>query len=360
MKAKGSMERVNDSKRSSPDRPLVTVIMPIRDEAGFIKESLGAVLAQDYGQNLIEVIVSDGMSTDGTREVVGSFQAAHPNLKMIDNPGLIAPTGLNAALRESNGEIIIRVDGHCVIAPDYVSRCVDHLLHDGVDGVGGPIETVGETFCSAAIALAMSSSFGVGGAAFRTVKDRAMFVDTVAFPAYTRLAIENAGMYDEELVRNQDDEYNYRLRGLGRKILLTPDINSRYYSRSSIATLWRQYFQYGFWKVRVMQKHIGQMRLRQFAPPLFVTFLLASSLLGTVFPPSRWAFASVLSLYAIANLVASALVAREGGVRSLPLMPLIFAVLHFSYGLGFLAGLGKFWDRWGDHAAVLPVRARGA
>ncbi len=172
-----------------------------------------------------------------------------------------------------------------ISASSYVRRCVEHLLAGGVEAVGGPIETVGETDEAQAIALAMSSWFGVGGSGFRTVKDRATLVETVAFPAYTRQTVQRIGPFDEELVRNQDDEYNYRLLKHGGRILLSPDIRSRYYSRSSLRSLWRQYYQYGFWKVRVMQKHPRQMRWRQFVPPAFVATMLGSPLLGIFFRP---------------------------------------------------------------------------
>ncbi|HVG31084.1 MAG TPA: glycosyltransferase family 2 protein [Pyrinomonadaceae bacterium] len=329
-------------------RPFVSVIMPVRDEAAFIARSLVAVLAQDYPPGRVEVIVADGMSTDGTREIAETFQSQHARLRVVDNPGRIAPTGLNAALRVARGDVIVRVDGHCEIAPDYVRRCVEWLAREQVEGVGGPIETVGQTFAARAIAAAMSSSFGVGGSAFRTVKDRRMLVDSVAFPAYTRRAIERAGLFDEELVRNQDDEYNYRLRSLGGRLLLAPEIRSRYYSRGTLRSLRRQYFQYGYWKVRVMQKHPRQMRARQFAPPLFAAALLISVLLSPFFVAARLALAAIACAYVAANLCASALTARKTGRRLFPLLPATFATLHLAYGFGFLAGLVKFRNRWRD------------
>src|SRR5882762_6613866 len=158
--------------------PLVTIIMPVRNEASFIVRSLTSVLRQNYPLDQMEIIVAEGMSKDTTRELIRSMQTSHLNLRMIDNPGQIVSTGLNAALREAKGEIIIRIDGHCEIAPDYVRRCVHSLLREKVDGVGGPIETVGETKCAQAIALAMSSTFGVGGAPFRAVKNKTRLVDT--------------------------------------------------------------------------------------------------------------------------------------------------------------------------------------
>ncbi|MGH9839385.1 MAG: glycosyltransferase family 2 protein [Blastocatellia bacterium] len=330
----------------------VSIIMPVRNEADYIERSLAAVFAQDYPAELFEVIVADGLSTDGTREIVRQWQTREPNLKLIDNPRKIAPTGLNAALREARGEVIVRVDGHCEIAPDYLRNCLAHLESGGVDGVGGPIETIGETAAATVIAEAMSSRFGVGGSAFRTIKDRTMQTDTVAFPAYTRAAIERAGPFDEELVRNQDDEYNYRLRKLGGGILLAADVRSRYYSRGNFRSLVRQYFQYGYWKVRVLQKHPRQMSLRQFVPPLFVACLLAS-LLTPALPGIKygWALVAVISgCYLMANLIASAPLMRKlapkvGWPHSF-LFPPVFASIHFSYGLGFLIGMIKFGPRW--------------
>lgn len=329
-------------------RPFVSVIMPIRNEADFIARSLGAVLAQDYPADRMEVLIADGMSADDTRAIVQQLAAQHPHLqaRLIDNPGRIVPTGFNAALAEARGDVIVRVDGHCEIAPDYVSRCVAHLLEDGVDGVGGPIETIGTSPLSETIALAMSSGFGVGGSAFRTVKDRAMLVDTIAFPAYTRSAVEIAGPLDEELVRNQDDEYNYRLRKLGFKLLLAPDVRSKYYSRGSLRSLWRQYYQYGFYKVCVLQKHPRQMRLRQFVPPAFVATVLGGVLLSPFSRIVRGLWGLTASAYAMANLYASWRIARKTAHEHLWRLPVVFSILHFGYGLGFLHGLIHFRNRW--------------
>ncbi len=335
--------RVEENKSQ---RKIVTVIMPVRNEAGFIRESLSAVVNQDYPSDRMEVIVVDGMSTDETRSVVHQMQAQHPNLRLIDNPGKIVPTGLNLALAQAQGEIIVRVDGHCVIRPDYIRNCVEYLRRENVDGVGGPMETIGENRTSQAIALAMSSPFGVGGSSFRTVQDREMFVDTVAFPAYRRETIQKVGMFDEELIRNQDDEYNYRLREMGGRILMTPEIRSRYYSRGSFSSLWRQYFQYGYWKVRVMQKHPLQMSLRQFIPPLFVTTLIVLSLLSPFLFAARLLLALTVGTYIAANLGAAFITASKKGWRYFLYLPVAFAALHISYGAGFLYGLAKFFKRW--------------
>ena len=336
--------------------PLVTVILPIRNESAYIGRCLQSILAQDYPFGHMEFLIADGISTDDTLKIIHDFAALNPelNICILDNPGKIVPAGINIALRQAKGEIIIRVDGHCIIAPDYVNKCVEYIQNEGVDAVGGSMESIGETQMAKAIAIGMSSPFGVGNSAFRTTSGKSMLVDTVPFPAYTRQIIERAGFYDEELVRNQDDEYNYRIRELGGKILLAGDVHSTYFSRTSLKGLWRQYFQYGYWKVRVLQKHPRQMSLRQFVPPVFVLALIGSAFLG-LSPVLRSLSLIIPLFYLVANLGASLSTVSKRGWRSFPLLPIIFALLHLSYGLGFRAGLLKFWNRWGDKTGKVPV-----
>ena len=324
--------------------PFVSIVLPVRNEARFIRRCLHSVVEQDYPPGRMEIIVADGMSTDSTRDIARAFAGQRRAMRVIDNPGGIVPTGLNAAIAAARGDVIVRVDGHCEIAPDYVRRCVEHL-QSGVDAVGGPIETIGETPVARAIALGMSSRFGVGNSAFRTSSGRTMLVDTVAFPAYPRAVLDRVGSFDEELVRNQDDEYNYRLRKLGGRVLLAADVRSRYYSRSAWRSLWRQYFQYGYWKVRVLQKHPRQMSARQFAPVAFVLALTTSILAGAAAPQTWWMSAALAATY-ITAAFGAALIVSARDRRTMPLLPLVFAVLHVSYGLGFLRGLLAFRKRW--------------
>lgn len=331
--------------------------MPVRNEAAFIERSVGSVLAQDYPHDRMEILIADGQSQDATAGIVGLLQQKDSAVKTVDNPGKIVATGLNASLRQAKGEVIVRVDGHCEIATDYLRRCVSHLVNDEVEAVGGPVETIGESYVARVTATAMSSRFGVGGSAFRVRNSKTQFTDTVAFPAYTRAVINRAGPFDEELVRNQDDEYNYRLRKLGVKILLAADVRSRYYSRATLPGLWRQYFQYGYWKVRVLQKHHRQMQLRQFAPPLFVAALLIGLALLPILPAAGYLLGLIAGVYSVAVLGASILSARKNGWELLPLLPIAFAVLHLAYGSGFLIGLLKFWHRWGEDESKFQPRA---
>ena len=341
---------------SHRSQPSVSLILPVRNERDYIARCLDAVVAQDYPAELLEIIIADGMSDDGTREVIRRYQQRRHNIILIDNPERIASTALNRAIRKSVGEIIIRVDGHCEIAADYVSRCAAHLHESGVDGVGGPITTVGQTPIAQAIAVAMSSKFGVGDSGFRVLKDETRLVDTIAFPAYRREVVERAGLYDEELIRNQDDEYNYRLRSLGARLLLAADVRSTYYSRSSLRSLWRQYFQYGYWKVRVLQKLPREMQLRQFVPPLFVATLLAGVLLLPFGAVGMVLLVIPASMHLAANLIASFATGAKNGWLTVLLLPPVFLILHISYGAGFLTGLVRFRNRWGDRVGRVPLK----
>ncbi len=322
--------------------PFVSVIMPIHNEADFIARSLGAVLGQDYPHDRFEVLVVDGHSTDSTREVIAQTMAAQPNIdaRLINNHARIVAAALNAGLSEAKGEIIVRVDGHTVIAPDYVRQCVAALERTGADNVGGRMTAIGSSPLGEAIALATSSPFGVGGARFHYSDDEE-WVDTVYMGAWPRAVFERIGPFDEAFVRNQDDEFNYRLLDAGGKILLSPAIRSEYTNRSRLDSLWQQYFGYGFYKVLVMRQHPRQVRPRQLAPPL----LAGSLLLGAALSPfSGWARASlvgVAGLYALANLAASWRTASQRGRQHLMRLPVVFAVLHLSYGFGFLLGVAR-------------------
>ncbi len=332
--------------------PLVSIILPLRNESAFIGRGLCAILKQDYPGGM-EVLIADGMSTDNTRELITSFAGLPSSVRILDNPGKIVPTGINIALRQAKGEIIIRVDGHTMIAPNYVRQCVNALQRTNADNVGGKMNAIGNTAFGKAVASATSTPFGVGGGRFH-YSDKEEWVDTVYMGAWPRRVFEKIGLFDEELVRDQDDEFNYRLRAAGGKIRLCPAIKSEYTVRSSPGALWRQYFQYGYWKVRVLQKHPRQMSLRQFVPPVFVLALFLPALLA--FSPTLFPLSVVIPfVYVMTNVGASLLTASKYGWSSLFLLPVIFAILHLSYGIGFLVGLVKFRNRWGDKAGKMPV-----
>ena len=320
--------------------PMVTVVVPMRNEEAYIAKCLRSIVEQDYPRDSLEVLVVDGLSEDRSREIVKEFRQEHPSIRLLDNPHRIVPTAMNIGIKEAEGEAIIRVDGHCRLAPDYISQCVRYLGEKGVDCVGGAIESIGQTPMARAISLAMSSPFGVGDAYFRYAQ-KERYVDTLAFGAYKREVFNRIGLFDEELVRNQDYELNYRLRKAGGKILLTPAIKSHYYARSSLRKLWSQYFQYGFWKAQMLRKHPRSVRVRQLVPPLFVLALLLSGALSALSSLAAWVFALVITSYLSLSLAFSFSIAARKGWRYLPILPIIFACLHLSWGLGFLYSLAR-------------------
>lgn len=339
--------------------PFVSVILAIRNEAGFIDRTLTAILEQDFPPERMEVLIADGQSTDATRGVIAATAARYsaPAVVILDNPGRFVSPGLNATLSAARGDIVVRIDGHTIVERGYVRECVDALLRTGADNVGGRMDPVGQNAFGMAVALATSSPFGVGGARFHYSTEEE-WVDTVYLGAWPRAIFDMLGGFDEEQIRNQDDEFNYRLRERGGKVLLTPRIRSQYFNRGTLKSLWMQYYQYGFWKVRVMQKHPKQMQTRQFVPALFVCGW-AALMAGAVFAtPARYLLAGAAILYLGASAVAAASVARKRAPHLAPLVMLSFGVLHFAYGAGFLAGLIRFRGRW--RKSERPLAAHGS
>jgi len=313
--------------------------MPVRNEGRFLERSLGAVLQQDYPAPRLEVLVVDGMSTDGSRALVEASRGGAVPVRLLDNPARIAPTALNIGLSQARGDIIIRVDGHCEVDPDFVREAVAGLARTGADCVGGPLETVGEGYVGRAIAIGVSHPMGVGNASFRIGSSDERVVDTVAFGAYRRDVFDRIGRFDEALVRNQDDEFNLRLCRAGGRIVLTPRMRCRYCSRASLARLWRQYWQYGYWKVRVQRKHGVVAAWRHLVPSALVLSLLMATVaaigLGAI-----WPLALVLIPYGLALFLGAVHAARRVPAWDvLPLLPIVFLTLHLSYGLGLLAAL---------------------
>ena len=328
--------------------PLVSVLIPMRNEERHIEGCLRSLAAQDYPHERFEVLVLDGASDDRSREQVEQFmRGGGLNLRLIDNPERKTAHGLNLGLAQASGEIIVRVDAHAAVWPDFLRESVVALAESGADAVGGPIESVGEGLVGEAIALAMSSPFGVGNAHFRYSQE-ARYTDTAAFAAYRRDVFARIGDFTEEIDCGEDDEFNYRLADAGGRIYLTPKIGSVYYTRSSLPALSRQYLAYGRAKVKVLRRHPDQARLRQFAPASFVGTLAVLTALAPRSRPLRRALPLVAGLYACAALAASLRVASRRGWRYAPVLPFAFACLHISYGVGFLQSLLIHRPRWTD------------
>jgi len=326
----------------------ISVIIPCRNEKRHISEFLDSLMNQTLDRDWeVEVLVADGMSDDGTREILRQYMQKVPNVRMIDNPGRIVSTGLNAAIAASTGEIIIRMDAHTTYAKDYIKQCVNVLEESGADNVGGPWIARGIGSMGRAIAAAFQSPFCAGGGKAHDPNYEGE-ADTVYLGCWRRSAFDRFGLFDPQLVRNQDDEFNFRIRRRGGRIVQSPRIQSTYVPRSSVISLFRQYLQYGFWKVVVIRKHGAVASRRHLVPALFVgsillallTFLL-SALFGwtslAIFAAGALFFE--LALYALACIAAALPFAGSLELPALLALPAVIAVHHVAYGLGFLIGV---------------------
>ena len=309
----------------------------MRNEERFIERCLAALRQQDYPASSYEVIVVDGLSTDSSPQIVSELEQEWPNLRIVSNPEQVIPTGLNVGLREARGEIIVRVDAHTIVAPDYVSTCVRHLQQGRADNVGGLMRPVGESYIGRAIALAMKSPFGVGPGKFH-YSEKEEYVDTVYLGAYYRSTLLKLGGYDTNLLFAEDDELNFRLQKTGGRVLLVPEIHSVYYCRSSLRGLSLQYFNYGRSKVRTMIKHRGLASYRHFVPVAFTGAIMGGALGSLFCLPVRVAWLLVIGAYGLVNGLFSLRIAAHDGWRCLPILPVVFFNIHLGYGLGFLVG----------------------
>jgi succinoglycan biosynthesis protein ExoA len=325
----------------------VSVVIPCRNEIRFIGDLLNSVLLQDTGDLGVEILVADGGSDDGTRQILDEFEQKYPALRVIDNPAKIAATGLNIAIREARGKIIIRMDVHSDYAPDYVRTCIDTLNKTGADNVGGPALVHSSGYVSQAIAIAFHTAFANGGAKFHDSQFEG-YVDTVPYGCWLKSTLDRMGLFDEAFVRNQDDELNLRIISKGGKIWQSPAIICWYWPRASFAALFSQYFQYGFWKVAVIRKHRRPASWRHLVPG--VSLMLGMALIfGAVAERVEGSidlshcfltvFEALAGLYAALSLGAALIAAARQGWRFLPILPVAFATSHVSYGLGFLMGI---------------------
>lgn len=314
----------------------VSVIVPCRNERAHIAAFCADVLRQAVPTGWdLQVLIADGRSDDGTRDLLSTLCTADARLRMLDNPQRIVSTGLNLAIEAARGEVIVRMDVHTAYAPDYVAQCVATLESTRATCVGGPWRPVGEGWPQAAIALAFQSRLGSGGAASRRI-DHSGPVDTVYLGAWRRDDLRRLGGFDESLVRNQDDELNLRIVRSGGVVWQSASIRSTYTPRASFVALFRQFHQYGYWKVPVIRKHRLPASPRHLAPFTFVLLLVALAALALVWSPARGALAGVLSLYAATALTSAAALARAPHrLRDTVGIAWAIACMHIGYGLGF-------------------------
>jgi glycosyltransferase involved in cell wall biosynthesis len=328
-----SVDRINTS-------PTVSVIIPCRNEVASIDKSLRSVLSQQRPSQQLEVIVADGMSDDGTRSVLEAIARDHPELRVIDNPAQIASTGLNAAIGVAKGQVIVRMDAHTDYAPDYVCQSLAVLEESCADAVGGPWVGRGIHPVARAVAAVFRSPFCAGTARGHD-PTYAGPIDTVYLGCWRREIFDRLGLFDEELARNEDDEFSLRIIRSGGTIFQSPRIRSWYTPRGSLKALLHQYAQYGYWKVRVIQKHRLPASPRHLVPAFSILLFAVLSIASAWSASARRAAMALAAAYIVGNVLASADTARRSEWKLWPLMPVVFACYHIGYAAGFLHGV---WD----------------
>jgi cellulose synthase/poly-beta-1,6-N-acetylglucosamine synthase-like glycosyltransferase len=321
-------------------KSLVSVIVPCRNEEKSIKSCLEAILENDYGSENIEIIVVDGLSTDNSVIKIKEVLADHTKagISIISNRKMITPVSFNLGIKASKGSYILIVGARHILSKNYISTCLRILNDDSQIGCVGSVgDLVFDSVKSEMIAYATSSSFGVG-LSFRNQSDT--FVDTVGIPLYRRNIFEQIGYFDENLVRNQDDELNYRVRKSGYKIYVTSETRIKYYVRTRFKDLFKQYYQYGYWKVFVNRKHKTITTFRQVIPVLFVLFVVIG-LIGSIFLKffSLFYF-GIIILYLCTGLFISS--KKTWKLSSIIQIMISFIILHSSYGIGYLNGILDF------------------
>jgi glycosyltransferase involved in cell wall biosynthesis len=323
----------------------VSVVIPCFNEEKYIGGILDDILAQDYPKENLEVMVVDGMSRDRTPDIIRSYGERHPFIRLEPNEKQFVPFALNIGIRKAKGELIVIMGSHAKYPPGYISGLVAASAELNADNVGGVCVAMpaAAKVKANAIASVLSSPFGVGNAMFRIGAGKRMKVDTVTFGCYRRQVFERIGYFDEELLRNQDDEFNGRLLKNGGTIYLIPEIKIEYYPRSTISGLRRMYYQYGLFKPLVARKLGRPATIRQLVPPLFLLFLLAF-IPGSFFHPYILiTLISVAGLYILAGLLMTAKIAwKKKQPGQLFFLPWLFPVVHFSYGWGYLVGIVRF------------------
>lgn len=349
-----------EDKHKRNTTPTVSIIIPCRNEALHIERCLLSVLSQDYPARRLEILVVDGMSDDQTREIVqrlirheksaiipstrdgSKLEDKLPSVRLLDNTKRIVPAALNIGLSCASGEVVFRLDGHSEMAPNYIRVCTQRLLQDSDVGcVGGPNVARGTGVIGNGYALALRTPFGVGGQTFRTLQTE-KYVNTLAFGGYRREVFDKLGNFDLTLKRNQDIELNSRLRKAGLKLLLIPDTYTCYYGPRDIASVSRQNYSNGYWNTKLLDKMLGTLSWRHFVPGAFVVALILTFIAATFIPYANYLFFSIVLTYVLGCTAASLLALIKFKKTTALILPILFPVMHVSYGVGSICGLIEY------------------
>jgi len=321
---------------------LVSVVIPIRNEEKYIDQFLKSVLKQDFPQKNIELIFIDGMSEDKTLDILKNYKKAYNFINIYTNCNKTVQYALNIGIENASGDIIVRMDVHSEYSEDYISKCVEYLNKTDAQNVGGPMIARGKIPIQKVVAAAYHSSFALGGGKFHEENFEG-YADTVYLGAFKKETLLKLNMYDENLPRSEDDDLNFRLLESGGKVFITPKIKSIYYPRSTYKDLFRQYYEYGFWKVAVIKKHRKPARITHLIPALFVLFILFFGVLSCFSKPLRLFYLGVLSFYIFLNAYFSFRNKKVKSIKDKFRLMWVHFILHFAYGFGFVMGLFEFF-----------------
>jgi glycosyltransferase involved in cell wall biosynthesis len=321
--------------------PRVSIVIPCRNEANFIEACLDSIIFNGYPGDLLEVLVVDGMSTDGTRNLAEAWRAKYPVVRVLDNPRGITPCALNLGIHAARGDVIMRVDAHATYEPGYVEFCVDALRRYGVDDTDGIWHVTARTggVVSRAVVNVMTHRFG-GAAAYRRGAGQPQLVNLVPFFCCRRETLAAAGPFNERLIRHQDFEYNVRLRRMGCRFMLVPKAICNYYARTDLKSFCRHSYRDGLWVI--LASHYSEVlpfSIRHLVPLFFVSALILGCIAAPFSTIAAYGLAAILALYRVGAFISAAQIAiREQTVLLLALTPCIFAARHLMFGLGSLAG----------------------
>jgi succinoglycan biosynthesis protein ExoA len=326
--------------------PSVSIIIPCYNEQDTIRLLLEAIDQQTYPSNDMEIVIADGFSKDNTRGEIATFQSAHPDLRIsvIENVGRTIPSALNAAIQASSGDYIVRLDAHSIPVKEYISICINHLKAGAGDNVGGvwDIKPRNENWICRSIASAAGHPLGAGNAKYR-IGSEAGLVDTVPFGSYKREMIKRIGGYDENLLSNEDYEFNSRIRSQGGKVFLDPAIRSTYFPRTSYKDLARQYWRYGFWKFKMLRSYPKTLLLRQALPPIFTLSLAILLTVSLFINLAKWLLIIEIAIYGLFIFLGA--VKEAVKKKDAPLLfgfPLAIITMHIFWGTGFIwSALGR-------------------
>jgi len=327
--------------------PVVSVIMGTYNEEHYIESCLDALLNQrNVDVKQMEILIADGGSHDNTRAILDRYQQADPRIRWFDNPSRISPAAWNICLDHARGDVILLMGAHTVVNDEFVSanlKVLDQVPDAGC--VGGRVNTAGKAYLQNAIALALNSPFGVGSARYRYA-DKPQYLETINYGACRKVVFEKVGRFREDLIRNEDWEFNYRLGLAGFRLFFSPDIHSTYYPRTSFGKLWKQQYWTSFGKVKVIRQHPASFLWRHVIPGLFVAGLAGGILLGQISRPALYSWLIVIGGYAGLSLTFSARLCLKSGWGYLPMLPIVFLWIHLSYGIGLIGGLLDYlWSK---------------